>query len=351
MREDIAEFLRMQSYEVDEVQSGAEAIQRLNHAQYDMVLCDIKMPQMNGYDLLQHVRSENRNSDIPFIFLSALDTRDDKIRAHQTGCDGFLTKPIDFSVLDATLKSHVARCKARARIHEMEIHAKQRHMIAAIDDALGGAVAKASSGIQHLRETLPMLTPSALDHSLTEIQKHVSNHANALYSFQRALEIRMKNLELECSTILVDDLIQEAMEECLYHYPQSPLRYKAPPASATIVQGDAAKLQRAIGGLLGMVPHPFTSNEIVVSSCENDVWTLCVCDHPSMAVNADFFAIHESTDLAALSHVTRQRLVALTYALQVAQLHGGRLEIKIWPEDFLAVRMVIPQAKAMSAAA
>ena len=51
LREDIAEFLRMKSYDVDEASNGQEAIDQLNRNRYDLVLCDIKMPNMDGYDL------------------------------------------------------------------------------------------------------------------------------------------------------------------------------------------------------------------------------------------------------------------------------------------------------------
>src|SRR5688572_19170492 len=95
LREDIAEFLRLQSYEVDEAASGEEALRRLSTGHYDLILCDIKMPRMDGYELLRHVRTENALVTTPFLFLSALDERDNKLQAFETGCDGYLTKPVD----------------------------------------------------------------------------------------------------------------------------------------------------------------------------------------------------------------------------------------------------------------
>jgi CheY-like chemotaxis protein len=62
LRGDIVEYLRMHAYEVDEADSGEAAIAQLNSNRYDLVLCDIKMPNMDGYELLRQVRSENHNN-------------------------------------------------------------------------------------------------------------------------------------------------------------------------------------------------------------------------------------------------------------------------------------------------
>ena len=74
-----------------------------------------------------------------------------------------------------------------------------------------------------------------------------------------------------------------------------------------------------------------------------ECWTLTISDHPSMADGGDFEPIDEFTNLSALSAVTRQRMAALNYALQVVQAHHGRVEVKLWPHDFLAVRFIVPQ--------
>jgi len=343
LREDIAEFLRMQSYEVDEASSGEEALRCLSTGKYDLILCDIKMPRMDGYELLRQVRTENAMVTTPFLFLSALDERGDKMRAYETGCDGYLTKPVDFSVLGATLKSHIDRERARTYVHVSGQQISQRHMMAAIDDALSGPIHHAVGSLQHLRDTLPALTPSRLDAQLSLLQDQLHQHAMGLHAFHSALEMRMQPLELSYSTILSADLIKNAMAECSYYHPATPLHYKASAPTAEVLTLDVALMQRAISGLLGAIPNAFDTSEVMASVLEPERWTLTVCDHPSMAGEGDFEPIDEFTNLSALSGVTRQRMTQLNYALQVVTAHHGRVEIKLWPHDFLAVRFTIPQ--------
>jgi CheY-like chemotaxis protein len=343
LREDIAEFLRMQSYEVDEAASGEEALRRLDARQYDLILCDIKMPHMDGYELLRKVRTENAMVTTPFLFLSALDERDNKLQAFASGCDGYLTKPVDFSVLAATLKAHVERERARANIHISSQRVAQHHMMAAIDDALSGPIHQAVGALQHLRDTVPVLTPQGLDAYLSTVQDNLHQHAAGLYAFHRALEMRTHALHLNCTTILSSDLIRNAMAECAYFHPATPLRYKASNPSAQMLVVDALVMQRAIGGLLAAIPNAFETCEVVTSELTPERWSLTISDHPSMAQDEDFDPIDAFTNLSALSAVTRQRLMALSYALQVVQAHHGQMEVKLWPHDFLAVRFIIPQ--------
>lgn len=342
LREDIAEYLRMQSYEVDEAETGEEAINRLHDTHYDLVLCDIKMPRMDGYELLRQVRSENQHIKTPFVFLSALGERDDRIRAHETGCDGFLTKPIDFSVLDATLRSHIERQRARDFQDATTIECGRRHIMAAIDDALNGPITNAALTIQHLRDTVPLLTPSALDNQLRQAEEDVFGHILKLHMFHSAVQLQLSQSQMEWGDRLFNMLLSEAMQECKYLFPASAIRY-VPAASNPIIRCDARMLQRAISGLLSAIPHPYGTDEVVDCEVSQGHCALSICDLPQMRGEEGFMRVDPMTDLAALSPVTRQRLVVIAYAIQVAQAHNGWLEIKLWPQGEFAARFQLPQ--------
>lgn len=344
LRGDISEYLRMLQYEVDEADCGEAAIEQLNKNHYDLVLCDIKMPRMDGYELLKQVRRENHLTCTPFLFLSALNERDDKIHAHIHGCDGYLTKPIDFAVLDATLRAHIERQRQRDFIHHTIQDSMQRHVLSALEDALGGPVANAGVIINHLRTTLPTLTPSALDEHLQRAQRSLNAHAVDLHLLHSALAMQVNAPSFTPEVALVEDLIQRAVDESRQQQPDARIRYKAAPATGQMLCGDLRALQRAIAGLLALMPLAFESSEVVRYSHDGNDVHLILCDHPGMFESLDdFMAIDAATNLIALSSVTRQRVVALSYALQVAYAHKGRLELKLWSDDTLALRFVLPQ--------
>lgn len=344
LRGDISEYLRMHHYEVDEADSGEAAIEQLNKNHYDLVLCDIKMPRMDGYELLKQVRRENHLTSTPFLFLSALNERDDKIHAHTNGCDGFLTKPIDFGVLDATLRAHIERQRQRDFIHHTIQDSMQRHVLTALEDALSGPVANASVIMNHLRTTLPTLTPGALDEHLQRAQTCLNAHAVDLHLLHSALAMQVSKPSATHEVMLAEDIIQRAVEECQQQRIDARIRYKASPPTGLMLCGDLRALQRALAGLMAQLPLAFDSSEVIRYSHEGDAVQLILCDHPGMFESLDdFVTIDAATNLIALSSVTRQRVIALSYALQVAYAHKGRLELKLWSDDALALRFVLPQ--------
>jgi len=344
LRGDISEYLRMHHYEVDEADCVEAAIEQLNKNHYDLVLCDIKMPRMDGYELLKQVRRENHLTSTPFLFLSALNERDDKIHAHTYGCDGFLTKPIDFSVLDATLRAHIERQRQRDFIHHTIQDSMQHHVLTALEDALSGPVAHASVIVNHLRTTVPTLTPSTLDEHLQRAQTCLNAHAVDLHLLHSPLAMQITQSDSAQEVMLLEDLIQHAVEECHQQRPDAHIRYKASPPTGHMVCGDLRALQRALAGLMAMLPHTFDSSELLKHTHVGRDVHITLCDHPGMYESLDdFIAIDAATNLIALSPVTRQRVIALSYALQVAYAHKGRLELKLWSDDALALRFVLPQ--------
>ena len=117
LRHDIVEELHGAGYDTIEAENGAEGLKAILACRPDLVLSDITMPVMNGYDLMQAIRSEHPEmAEMPFIFLSALADRQNIVVGRQLGADDYLTKPIDYDLLLATVESRLAsvlRVKAR----------------------------------------------------------------------------------------------------------------------------------------------------------------------------------------------------------------------------------------------
>ncbi len=345
LREDIAEFLRMKAYQVDEAGSGMEAMLQLRKQHYDLVLCDIKMPNMDGYQLLREMRSKDTLMNTPFLFLTALTERDDVVKAHDIGCDAYLTKPIDFSVLDATVRSHIERQQLRDIINASTIQVAQRHMMAAIDDALTGPIAEAGVSIQQLRESAHVLPPAELDRQLIALQATINTHILDLHQFNYALELQSAIPEPRHDAVLAEDLIQLAMAECVYHCPSMPVRYKAMASHGVMIHGDRRMLQRMLAGLIAEIPGTHETKDIIAYAADRNEAILTLADDPAMLHDDDYMLIDATTNLVQLSEVTRQRVVALAYAVQVARAHQGQFSIMLWPDNKLAVRLALPQVK------
>ena len=90
----IQAFLRGRNYEVLSAQSGVQALQIASENHPDIVILDIMMPEMDGYEVLARQRAGEDTKDIKVVMLSALAKESDIRNAMDLGADGFLTKPI-----------------------------------------------------------------------------------------------------------------------------------------------------------------------------------------------------------------------------------------------------------------
>jgi len=115
----IAAELADSGHTVIEAANGREGIDAILAHRPDLVLCDVNMPVMDGYELLETLRKEDATlSDMPFLFLSALADRKDVIAGKRLGADDYLTKPVDIDLLLATVDARLDQVKRIGRRHE-----------------------------------------------------------------------------------------------------------------------------------------------------------------------------------------------------------------------------------------
>jgi putative two-component system response regulator len=99
--------LTMEGYEVIEADSGAIAMEFVTQKQPDLILLDVMMPGIDGFDVCQLLKQNEQTRLIPIIFITALNDRRSRIRGIEVGADDFLTKPFDRVELAARVKSLV----------------------------------------------------------------------------------------------------------------------------------------------------------------------------------------------------------------------------------------------------
>ena len=105
----LADYLRSQSYVVEQAMNGADAWDLISVKHYDLIISDIMMPKLNGYELLKLIRQ--KSDRLPVIVLSAKQDRDDIIRAYQLGCDDYMTKPFSMDIHICKIEAIIRRCR------------------------------------------------------------------------------------------------------------------------------------------------------------------------------------------------------------------------------------------------
>ena len=111
--------LEHDGYTVEECYDGAAAVAMVEKTQYDLIILDVMMPEMDGLEVCAHIR---RSSDVPIIMLTAKDQDTDKLLGFEYGADDYLTKPFNILELKARIKALLRRSAgSRGRAAEAEL--------------------------------------------------------------------------------------------------------------------------------------------------------------------------------------------------------------------------------------
>ncbi len=105
-------------YDTISAESGREALERAITEVPDLILLDIRMPEMDGYEVCEHLKADAQTRDIPIIFISALDATQDKVRAFTAGGVDYVTKPFQVEEVLARVETHLALRKLQRQLQD-----------------------------------------------------------------------------------------------------------------------------------------------------------------------------------------------------------------------------------------
>jgi len=110
LRKNLAEELRDANHVVYEAQNGREGLEVIRKYRPDLVLCDVDMPEMDGRALLREIRKDHAAfANMPFLFITGYSDREEIIHGKLLGADDYITKPVDFGIVLATVQSRLAQ--------------------------------------------------------------------------------------------------------------------------------------------------------------------------------------------------------------------------------------------------
>jgi CheY-like chemotaxis protein len=111
-RDILARRLVRSGYLVDVAENARQLVQRVKENGSDLVLLDIEMPEISGFDALEALRNDYSPSQLPIIMVTARNQREDIVKATNLGANDYLTKPIDFSVALARIETQLSKKRA-----------------------------------------------------------------------------------------------------------------------------------------------------------------------------------------------------------------------------------------------
>jgi two component transcriptional regulator, winged helix family len=103
----VTRYLKKNGYSVDSVLDGEEALDYLEYGEYDLVILDIMMPKVDGFEVIKKLRDKGNHTSV--LMLTARDSADDKVKGLDLGADDYIVKPFDFNELLARIRAVVRR--------------------------------------------------------------------------------------------------------------------------------------------------------------------------------------------------------------------------------------------------
>ncbi|MGB3207702.1 MAG: response regulator transcription factor [Crinalium sp.] len=129
LREAVQAYLEDSGFNVQVASNAREAWDFLQKSPPDLVISDVMMPQVNGYQFLQELREDARFKALPVVFLTARGMKSDRIQGYQAGCDAYLPKPFDpdelVAIVENLLERRAATTQAASTTTDLEDIARQ----------------------------------------------------------------------------------------------------------------------------------------------------------------------------------------------------------------------------------
>ena len=188
-------LLERAGYRVRVAHSGTEALEQIGKSLPDLVLCDIEMPGLDGYQVLERFRSNPAADCVPFILITSKSTTEDKIRGLDRGATDYVTKPFKIEELKARIRTHL-----RVKALQDEVLAKNRELsrtqklLEEKIEALRSAYQKIAEHQTRMRRALdlaskvqrgllPSVAPAVPGYSVSSVFRPAEEVAGDFYDF------------------------------------------------------------------------------------------------------------------------------------------------------------------------
>src|SRR5215204_3867313 len=187
IRKTLTEILSFEGYKIDEAADGEEGLKKFRDKTYDAVLCDIKMPKIDGIDFLQ--RAVENNADVPIIMISGHGNIETAVEAVKKGAYDFIQKPPDLNRLLITIRNAMER---NSLVTETKVLRRRANKV---QEMIG-----ASSGISKIKETIEKVAPTDARILITG-ENGVGKELVARWVHEKSSRASGQLIEVNCAAI------------------------------------------------------------------------------------------------------------------------------------------------------
>lgn len=283
-RETLEAMLDGKGYQIEMAKNGTEGLDVALHIQPDLILLDVMMPGMNGFEVCQRLRSTPQLAEVPIIMLTALDDRASLVQGLEAGADDFISKPVERQEL-------VARAHTVTRLNRYRTLLEQRENLREMAERL--IVAQEAERIRISRElhddlgqalTTHMLALRNMQHELSVPSSDSFQRLQALYEQTHEIFMKIRQLAQDLRPPALDTLgFQLALQNYtreFTHRTHLPITLEIDPAIPVLPDVYNVTFYRVLQeALTNVVKHARASRAWVELSLDEDDINLIVQDN------------------------------------------------------------------------
>jgi two-component system sensor histidine kinase/response regulator len=218
----LSQMLNGHGYKVRAVLNSPQALMAAQSAPPDLILLDVRMPEMDGYEVCQHLKADARTRDIPILFISALSEIEDKLKAFTAGGVDYITKPFQPEEVLARVRTHLtlqdlnrrlqaANAQLAQQVKELEERNQDLDAFAhTVAHDIGNSVGVIMGYSELLLEQYDALPGNERNHSLEMLVKTSAKIANILDELLLLSEVR--KVEAQIEPLDMGSIVAEAEE-------------------------------------------------------------------------------------------------------------------------------------------
>lgn len=323
-------MLLAEGYQLILAVNGQEALAQVAQEPPDVILLDVMMPGMDGFEVCRHLRNDSRWQHIPVILVTALDSKEDLAHGLDAGADEFVSKPVNTLELQARVRSML---RIKKQYDDLKILLQLREDLA---NMIVHDMRSPLTVILGYTETLERRLEQKLPEEALRLQK-IYRQAQRLQSFANDMLLLTKmeqgQLALQRTVADVNQLIQTAEPD--YHMLAESkgmrLEVRLPADPPRPVEIDTALLQRVLDNLLANAFKYAPANSLVVVQVEypeGPQLQLKVIDEGPGIPEEDRERIFEKYEIVTLKQQQVPQVgLGLAFCKMVVDAHGGRIYV------------------------
>ena len=346
----IRSLLAAEHYEVFCCDDGQEAVNLLAKSPVDLIICDVMMPRMGGYEFHDAVRGRAEFSHIPFVFLTALDGDDEKNKGRESGADDYLTKPFDPKELLSLVKGKIFRSKKLRKHSEEKYDTYRKKVLHTLSHEFRTPLVAINTGTELLLEQ-KSLDADKIKNLVEAIQRGGMRLERLVSDFMLLQQIEAGLAQRLFDTRAVEMPAEKLTENIVNHIKQQCVDGKASFEVISLLNDQKVKIYEPhILDIMGRL----ISNAIKFSKApvHFEMGFLPLSDEVAFEVKDrgigfDPQKIREAVDL--FHQIDREKMeqqgsgVGLSIAFRYAKIQGGRLEFERRDGGGGVVTLVLPR--------